>query len=71
MDLKQQSSVWRDLAEQARSVAVRLADLELRRHMLIVAAGYEGLAQRAEVLAATLTNVVVANSNEPDAKPIA
>jgi hypothetical protein len=33
--------------------------------MLMIAAGYKGLAERAELLAAT--TATVANSNEPDA----
>ena len=58
-----QSTVWRGMAEEARTVAARLHDPELRRQMLIVAASYEALARRTETLA---TVSIVANSKESE-----
>jgi hypothetical protein len=58
-----QSAVWLGMAEEARKVAARLHDPELRRQMLIIGASYEALARRTETLA-TITAVAI--SNYPD-----
>jgi hypothetical protein len=39
---------WRDRAEEARAVADQLTDLEAKRMMLVIAADYAKLAERAE-----------------------
>jgi hypothetical protein len=39
---------WRDRAEEARANAEQMNDLEAKRQMSEIAAGYERLAQRAE-----------------------
>jgi hypothetical protein len=46
-----QAELWLSMAAQARVVAGRLYDNELRLQMLVVAAGYEALARRVEALA--------------------
>ena len=39
---------WRDRAEEARIQAEQMSDDDTRRMMLVVAAGYERMAERAE-----------------------
>jgi hypothetical protein len=54
------------MAEEARKVAARLHDPELRRQLLIIAASYEALARRTETLAMVTE---IANSNGPEGGP--
>ena len=42
------ANIWRQMAQQAREVAERLTDEELRIQMLLIAARYLLLAKRAE-----------------------
>jgi hypothetical protein len=49
------------MGEEARAVAARLRDPDLRRQMLIIAAGYEALARRSDALARF---AAIANSPE-------
>ncbi len=60
-----QSVVWRGMAQEARAVAARLRDPELRRQMLIIAAGYEALARRTEALARITDLANFRGSQEP------
>jgi hypothetical protein len=62
MKTMRQSAVWRGMADEARNVAARLHDAELRRQMLIIAASYEALARRSEALN---TITAFAQSGEP------
>ena len=39
---------WRECAEEARAHAEQMADAESRRTMLLISAGYDRLAERAE-----------------------
>jgi hypothetical protein len=46
-------------------VAARLRDPELRRQMLLIAAGYEALARRSEALARVAAIAISTASQEP------
>jgi hypothetical protein len=47
-NLRDNPQHWRDLAEQARSHAIKTEDPESRRMMIGIADGYDNLARRAE-----------------------
>jgi hypothetical protein len=64
MELTTHTTIWRGMAEEARAVAARQHDPELRRQMLILAAKYEALARMAQ---ASALRGSAANTNElPD-----
>ena len=52
MDYPQTLKQWMARAAEARSLAERMRDAEARSTMLAIAAGYEKLAKRAEVITA-------------------
>ena len=50
MDMNIQAVIWRGLAQEAAAAAAQVHDPELRLSMLIVSAGYETMAKRAEAI---------------------
>jgi hypothetical protein len=45
------TSLWRQMAEEARAAAGRMKNAELRRKLLQMAQGYDALAELADVIA--------------------
>lgn len=50
MSMDVQAAIWRDVAEKTVAVAAQLRDPELRLSMLTIAANYEVMAKRAEMI---------------------
>ena len=61
MPTSDQAQLWLEMAKETRVAAGSLSDQELRRQLLIIAAGYEALARRMESLS---RGYAPANSNE-------
>jgi len=48
MNMSEKAQIWRNLAQKSRLAARDLRDGSLRLQMLLIAARYEAIAQRAE-----------------------
>ena len=62
------ANFWKERAEEARQIASSVTDHAERVNMLIVAMGYERMAELAHKRAPTCAKIPISSSERPDQK---